>query len=205
MPIEKLSSNLYRIRELNVGFDKSGRYLSMNPGHANACVLCISRERPITIEDLTLSNQDLQMLYNGHTLDFTDKGYILQGITRHQMTAAAQYRNFKLEPPAYVQVWGMDSSQNGMSLHVPADPNEQMVLVPVYYTAVDEGNTLTVSLDHKDGYISGELLYQFDNHMPIPIPRSVLDFPIPIRRTGDQLRVIPAPGVEHKYLQKKNR
>lgn len=203
MPIEKLNSNLYRIKELNVGFDKTGRFLSMNPGHSDACVICISRERPLSIDDLTLTNEDIKMLYNGHTLSFSDQGYTLKGITRHQMAAAAQYRDFELKPPAYVQVWAIGAPQKGMTLYVPEDPNEQMVLVPVFYTVTDTGSTLTVSLDHKDGYMNGDLLYQFDNHMPIPIPKSVLDLAIPIRRSGDQLRVIPSGNASHKYIQKK--
>ena len=46
MAIEKLNSSLYRIRELNIGLDGTGYYLTMNPSHCTACVMCISRERP---------------------------------------------------------------------------------------------------------------------------------------------------------------
>lgn len=211
MPIEKLNSNLYRIRELNIGLDGTGYYLTMNPSHCTACVMCIAKDRPISIEDLNLTGDDLKMLYGGHMMDFTEKGYILQGITKHQMTSVAQFRNFKLEAPAYVQVWGMDASHKGTTLYLPEDPHDQMTLVPVDYSVqIGQGQINNVSvlsvkvcLEQTGGYEDGNLLYQIDNHLPIPIPKSMLNIEIPVRQTGSQLRVISAESVSGKYIQKK--
>lgn len=211
MPIEKLSSSLYRIRELNIGLDGNGYYLTMNPSHCTACVMCISRERPIGMEDLELSADSLKQLYSGHILDFSEKGYILQGITKHQITSVTQFRNFKLEPPAYVQLWGMDASHKGTTLYMPEDPTDQMTLVPVDYS-VRTGQgvingisvmSMNVAMEQSAGYQDGDLLYQIDNHLPIPIPKSMLNIDIPVRLTGAQLRVIPAEHVFDKYIQKK--
>jgi hypothetical protein len=211
MPIEKLNSNLYRIKELNVSLDGAGYYLSMNPSHCTACVMCISRERPIGIEDLNLSGEALKMLYGGHMLDFSEKGFVLQGITKHQITSVAQFRNFKLEPPAYVQVWGMDASHKGTTLYLPENPYDQMTLVPVDYNVkVGSGQingvqvwALRIGMDQSGGYRDGDLLYQVDNHLPIPIPKSILNTEFPVRPTGGQIRVIPAEHVSNKYIQKK--
>ena len=211
MAIEKLNSSLYRIRELNIGLDGTGYYLTMNPSHCTACVMCISRERPIGLDDLNLTAENLKMLYGGHMMDFSDKGYILQGITKHQMTSVAQFRTFKLKPPAYVQVWGMDMSYAGATLYLPENPEDQMTLVPVYYSVMTgQGQinntsvlTMKLCLEQSDGYEDGDLLYQIDHHLPIPIPKSTLNMDLPIRMTGSQLRVIPAEHVSNKYIQKK--
>ena len=58
MPIAKLENNLYRIRDLSVGLSGDEYYLNMNPAHAQACVLCIGRVRPIAVEELHMCGAD---------------------------------------------------------------------------------------------------------------------------------------------------
>lgn len=202
MPIEKPNNNLYRIRELIVGMSGDDYYLSMNPGKARACVLCISRQGMMRAEDLSLNEDDLNFLYSGGKKEMP--GYVLQGITGHQLAALAQYRNLHLKPPVYVQAWAMAPSQSGTVLYIPDDVESQMTLVPAYYRVVVNGNFLTVRLEEKEGYQDGDLLYQQDDHLPIPIPEKWLGRPIPLRNPGEKYRIIPATRVAQNYIQKRD-
>ena len=202
MPIERPNNNLYRVRELSVGVSGDEYYLSMNPGKAKACVVCISRHGMIDAKDLTLTEDDLNYLFSGGKMDLT--GYTLQGITGNQLAALAQYRNLQLKPPVHVQVWSMTTSQNGTVLYIPEDLESQMTLVPVSYRVVANGNQLLITLDIKDGYEDGDLMYRLDDHLPIPIPKKWIGEPIPLRSAGNKYQVIPAPAVEKKYIQKRN-
>ena len=202
MPIERPSNNLYRIRDLNVGLSGSDYYLSMNPGKAQACVLCICRTRLICAEDLNLTEENLDYLYSGGTLEFDT--YTLQGITGHQLSALAQYRNLRLQPPAYVQAWAMAATQNGKFLYIPEDPAEQMTLVPVHYQVILNGGTLLLKLDDPEGYNDGDLMYQIQERLPIPIPKKWIGQSIPLGVAPDKLRILPEESVTHNYIQKRN-
>lgn len=202
MPIEKPNNNLYRIRELSVGVSGSDYYLSMNPGKAKACVLCISRQGVMRAEELSLSEDNLSFLYSGGKLEFPD--YTLQGITGHQLAALAQYRNFQLKPPVYVQAWAMTTAQSGIILYIPEDIESQMTLVPVHYWVIVNGNSLMVKVDDAEGYQDGDLMYQQDGRLPIPIPKSAIGQRIPLRNSGDKYSVLPAPNVANNYIQKNN-
>ncbi|MBR6825700.1 MAG: hypothetical protein IKM59_04045 [Oscillospiraceae bacterium] len=202
MPIEKPTNNLYRIRELSIMLTGGEYILSMNAGHAKACVLCISRLGNVRREDLSLTEGDLNTLYNGGKIQ--GKDYTLQGISGQQLTALSQYRGLELQPPVYVQAWAMTLGQNGKILFIPDDPNEverQRTVVPVYYRVSFSEQGLIVSLEEMRGYRDGDLLYRFKDRMPIPIPRSWIGKPIPLRnRTGCE--VIPATAVAQNYLKR---
>lgn len=202
MPIEKPNNNLYRIKELTIGTSSDGYYLSMNPGKARACVLCISRQGMLGAKDLSLSEDDLNYLYSGGKLEFPD--YVLQGITGHQLAALAQYRNLHLQPPTYVQAWSMAPGTNGTVLYIPEDPQEQMTLVPVHYRISANGTSLKVTLDEDKGYADGDLLYQQEGHMAVPIPKSWIGRPIPLRGAATKYRVVPDAAVAKNYIQKRD-
>lgn len=202
MPIAKLENNLYRIRDLSVGLSGDEYYLNMNPAHAQACVLCISRVRPISVEELQLTEENLEFLFSGGTLEFDS--YVLQGISGRQLAALAQYRQLRLQPPAYIQAWAMSATQTGKNIYVPDDPNEQCILVPVHYQVIINGGNLLLKLDEAEGYSDGDLLYQIEDHLPVPIPKSALGTSIPLRAHPDKLRVVPDESVRQNYIQKRN-
>lgn len=199
MPIITLNNNLFRIKELRVDQDSTGYYLTMNSGKSAACVICVSSQHPITMDELSLSESDLSSLANGGNLSFPEKGYSLQGITRPQLAAAPQFRKFHLIPPCYVQVWGMaKNSLDGVVLHLPGDSQEQQVLVPVDYKVEWNDNSLTISIQTSEGYQDGDLMYQVADHRPIPIPGAYLNRAINLR-PGICPMVFPASSVEEKY------
>ena len=199
MPVTTLNNNIFQIRDLKVDFDSTGHFLSLNPGHAAACVLCISRHKPIGIEDLQLTEQDLRNLFSGSRLDFPESGYSLQGITRMQISASAQYRNFTLEPPAYVHVWSMADTQGGIALYVPPQRMEQCVLVPVKYCVRYQETGFTLWLQRADGYRDGALLYRVENRSPIPIPATAVGQFQPMR-PGVRPEVFCSKEAENKYI-----
>lgn len=197
MPITAPTNSLYKIKELQVDCDRDGYYLSMNPSHATACVVCISRQ-PVSRGQLSLSDNDLKRLHSGAKLDSAKEGYVLQGITRQQFSAAALYRGFRLDPPAYVQVWGMSSDTE---LCVPDDPEEQCCLVPVMYEVIENVDSFAVVLDHMEGYQDGDLMYQVGSHKPIPIPKSRLNQQLPMR-PGVQAVVTASPAAGKQYIRR---
>ena len=204
MPIERPTNNLYRIKELNIGQSGEDYYLSMNYGKAHACVLCICRTRLITAEDLSLGEDDLDHLYSGGKLEFED--YTLHGISGRQLTALSQYRNKDLlKPPVYVQAWSMVAAdQNRKILYIPENPEDQMFLVPVYYQMNLSNGNLTIHMEEAEGYKDGDLMYQVENRLPVPIPKSWLDRPIPLRFPQEKIRVFPESSVEKNYIPAKN-
>jgi hypothetical protein len=199
MPVITRTNNLYRIKDLRIDRDTKGYYLTMNSGKSIACVICISSHGPVAMEALQLSEAELITLVNGGNLSFPKGGYTLQGVTRPQLAAAPQFRNFQITPPCYVQVWGMSNSDTGsITLHMPASPEEQQVLVPVDYRADWDGSSLTVWIQSSEGYRDGDLMYQVGGHYPIPIPGPYLNQPIRMR-PGAEPVVQPAPEAGKKY------
>lgn len=199
MPVIKRNNNLFEIRDLRVGRDDNGHYLTMNSGHSVACVICVSAQNPVTMAQLSLSEQELVKLSNGGSLSFPEKGYTLQGVTRPQLAAAPQFRNFHITPPCHVQVWGMSRTNiDDVVLHMPENPLEQHVMVPVEYAVEWNNDTLVVWIQTDEGYSNGDLMYQVADHKPVPIPRSFLNTPFQLR-PGAIPTVFPAPEAEAKY------
>lgn len=202
MPVNVLDNNLYRINRLKVEYDKNTPYLTMNPGKSTACVICVSKNGPVQAEDLDLTEKQLSELHMGATLDFPEKGYSLQGVTRQELSAAPEFSDFKIAPPAYVQVWGMTTNINlGTVLYLPENTLDQCVLVPVGYSVQLENGQMWVWIQRVDGYVDGDLMYQVDDHKPIPIPRAGLNQALPIR-PGVTPVVKPRTECEAKYVLK---
>lgn len=202
MPVNILDNNLFKVRNLRVESDKNGAFLTMNPGKSAACVICVSKQEPVNPGDLELSEMQLKDLYTGRTLDFSAKGYTLKGVTRQQFAAAPQFRDFKMTPPTFVQVWGMGINDRGaITLYTPEDPQEQCVLVAVGYRKEMRGSDMYVWIEQLDGYEDGDLLYQVDGRLPVPIPASGLNRPLPMRPGVDPV-VMPRPECADKYTLK---
>lgn len=203
MPITILKNALFKINNLQVGYDQTGPFLTMTPGHAVSCVICVSKNRPIQMEDLQLGERELEILLNGgRMLDFPKQGYNLQGVTSHQLAAVSQFRGFQMEPPAYVQVWGMSVDNRTVTLHLPENPTQQCVLVPVGYCVERKEDGLCVRIQTMRGYQDGDLEYQIADHLPIPIPASGLNCWLPMR-PDTVLVVKQKSGCKDKYVLKK--
>lgn len=207
MPVKTPANSLHRVRELAVRPTDTNYYLNMSPGHAQACVLCICRKRPITKEDLSvLTENDLENLFAGKNLRFDD--FTLQGITGRQFSDLSHYV-LDIQPPVYVQVWSLFVEQNETVLYIPEntwdlkDPQSQMTLVPVSYQVLINGGDLMIKMDEKEGYTDGDLLYQIEDHLPIPIPKAAIGNYIPLHVDPRKLRVFPDQRVENNYLQKR--
>ena len=202
MPITHPTNALYCIKSLTVTPVSEGYYLSMNYGKAQACVLCISRNRLISAGELRLSAKDLEDLYNGGRVDFED--FTLQGISGRQLSALSQYRERELiKPPAFVQAWAMAMIQDEYQLFVPEDPASQMCLVPVTYQVFFGEDGMTVQVTPGEGYKDGDLQYSIEGRLPIPIPKSAIGTPFQLRAGQDSIRVCPNPSVEESYILKK--
>ena len=199
MPVIELNNNLFKIRELNIGRDKIGYFLTMNPNKAVTCVLCICRSTPVRLQDLSLQEADLQTLINGGTLNLPEHGCQLRGVTRPQLSAAPQFRNFEMKPPCHIQVWAMSrSSLDGTILHIPQDPLEQHLMVPVEYTVQTVDGGFTVKMCFTEGYQDGDLVYQVADHKPVPIPGTFLNRFINLR-PGITPVVFSAPHAQEQY------
>lgn len=202
MPITQPTNSLFCIKNLIVTPVSEGYYLSMNYGKAQACVLCISRNRLITARDLILSEKELESLYSGGRVDFDD--FTLQGISSRQLSALSQYREKELiKPPAFVQAWAMAMIQDEYQLFVPEETGSHIFLVPVHYHVTFGGDGLTITLDPNEGYKDGDLQYSIEGRLPIPIPKSAIGTPIALNAAPDSIRVRPDPSVEENYILKK--
>ena len=158
MPVKIQENQMFRIRDLKVEYDKDSPALTMNPGKSETCVICVCKRGPVPVEDLSLTERDLSVLFTGGKLNFSDKGFTLQGVTRHALAASPRFRNFEMKPPAYVQVWGMSNHVDGsLILHVPQDSREQCVLVPVGYRLEQGEGYACVWVQTDKGYEDGYL------------------------------------------------
>lgn len=198
MPV-KVTNPLHLIQNLRVEYH-NGPFLSMTPGHSTAFVICVSRAGPVGLEELTLSEPQLETLYRGGCLE--GEGYTLRGVTNAQMAAAPQFQGFEMAPPACVQVWGMSSDGFGQfTLYVPEDPQQQCVHVPVYYCVERSDSGMCIRLTSSEGYTDGDLMYRIETHLPIPIPASELEREIPLR-PGAQPFVEPRAECREQYVLK---
>lgn len=201
MPVLTLNNNVFKITDVIVDCDDQGYYVRLNMGHCDAVVLCVSQFDPISQQDLTLSEADLQRLFLGGRLEYTEKNYVLQGITRQQIAGTSRYRNFTMTPPAFVQVWGMKQGGLGTELLYPEEMTTQMWRVPVVYSYTCAQDTLRVSIKLAEGYQDGDLMYRAPGHLGIPIPKDYINQVIPLH-PGTSVEVVPAAGAEEKYIYK---
>lgn len=178
MPIQTLRDSIYKINDFVFQRDARGYYLSMNLGHCDAAVLCISQRSLISAAELDLTERELGFLLRGSKID--KKDYILQGITRQALAGNNRYRSFEVSPPAHVQIWGMKENDLEINLFIPDDTSMQSATVPQLFSVQMDGNQMYIGIDNVDGYHDGDLVYQIGDHLPIPIPRSWLNCPIPL-------------------------
>ena len=207
MPVKTPANNLHRVRDLAIRQSDTNYYLSMSPGHAQACVVCTCHARPITKEDLTvLKESDIEDLFAGKNIRFDD--FTLQGITSRQFADLAHYI-LDIQPPVFVQVWSLFVEQNETVLYVPEDtqdvknPMSQVTLVPVTYQVLISNGDPMVKMAEKEGYADGDLLYQIDDHLPIPIPKEAIGTYIPLHTDPRRIKIFPDTRVENNYLQKR--
>lgn len=198
MPILTLSNAIYRINELTVDRDEEGYYLTMVLGHCDAAVLCVSQQGPVSRDRLELTDEELSYLLGGGRLERPEQRYTLQCISWQQLMGADRIRNFTVDPPAFIQVWGVKRNYFETNLYVPDSPMEQGAPIPQCYSVRNSGNQLQVLVDRTDGYCDGDLMYIVDDHLGIPLPKSWLNRPIPLR-PGAVVNVVPADHVRVSY------
>ena len=211
MPILKLDSAAYAIRDLTLGSDSNGRYLSLVCSHATAYALCFSSGAPLLPADLDLSEEELRTLHDGGEIQ-RDR-YRIQGVPRNLFGAMPTFRNFHAVPPEQIQVWSMALRPSGEAiLYVPEQVGEETCYVPLRYTFqftpggckrnVPQPGVLQVRLLDKGQYADGALMYQVGNALPIPLPGSWLnDSPIPILAQDEPVKVIVSAEFQGKYVQ----
>ena len=211
MPIFKLDSDAYAIKDLTLSDDSKGRYLSLVCPHATAYALCFSGGAPIRRVDLDLTEEELRALHNGG--EVRRERYRIQGVTRNVFEAMPMFRDFHAVPPEQIQVWSMALRSNGDTiLYVPDEIGSETCYVPLRYTAqftpggnkrgVPQPGVLHVRLLDAGQYTDGALLYQVGGAMPIPLPSSYLnDAPIPILADAEAVHVVVSPEFQGKYIQ----
>lgn len=211
MPILKLDSAAYAIRDLTLGCDSNGRYLSLVCSHATAYALCFSSSTPLLPEDLDLSEEELRALHDGSEIQRDN--YLIQGVPRNLFSAMPTFRNFHAVPPEQIQVWSMALRPNGEAiLYVPQHVGEETCYVPLRYSFqftpgplkhnIAQPGTLQVRLLDKGQYADGALMYQVGNALPIPLPVDWLNgYPIPILAQNEPVKVIVSPEFQGKYVQ----
>ena len=211
MPIFKLDSDAYAIKDLTLSDDSKGRYLSLVCPHATAYTLSFSSGAPLPPEDLDLSEEDLRTLHDGGEIQ-RDR-YRIQGVPRNVFSATPTFRNFHAVPPEQIQVWSMALRPSGEAiLYVPEQVGEETCYVPLRYTFqftpggckrnVPQPGVLQVRLLDKGQYADGALMYQVGNALPIPLPGSWLnDSPIPILAQDEPVKVIVSAEFQGKYVQ----
>lgn len=198
MPILELTNTIHRIDELVVDRDAEGYYLTMILGHCDAAVLCVSQHGPVSREKLDLTEEELGYLLGGGCVKHPQQGYTLQGITWQQFLGMDRYRNFTVDPPAFIQVWGMKRNDFETNLYVPDSPLDQGMAIPQHYSVRQSADQLYVQVDRTDGYHDGDLRYSVEDHLSIPLPKSWLNRQIPLR-PGAVVRVEPADHVRVSY------
>lgn len=198
MAIEK-AINMYQIKNLNLGTDGRGMFLSLVCPAAEAYCLCFTQGAPVTREELELTEEDLYELLKGNTVE--RNRYRLQGVRANVFHANPSFRNFKAVPPEQVQVWSLSYKPitRETILHFPEDPTSQLAFIPMRYSCTVERKGgfvyLNVSLLDYGRYEEGVLMYQVGNTLPIPIPGAKL---------GKEVRLYIPSNEDIKILVKEN-
>lgn len=210
MSILKLDSDAYTIRDLVLGTDDKGRYLSLVCSYATAYALCFSSGVPIQREALDLSEEELYLLHNGG--EVKRETFRIQGVPRNVFESMPVFRDFHAVPPEQIQIWSMALRPNGeVILYVPDTPEGSTCYVPLRYEAqftlgeirknVPKPGILQVGLLDAGQYTDGALMYQVGNALPIPLPTSCLNrTPIPILSGGEPVKVVVSPDFQGKYV-----
>ena len=210
MPIEYLNTDAYAVKELTLGTDSLGCYISLVCAKATAYVLCFSAGDPVGIQDLSLSEEELFQLHEGGSLERDT--FRLQGVRKQVFDAMPVFRGFRTSPPEQIQVWSMAVRSAGeVVLYATEDKKAQTCFVPMRYMvryepgkplrgSEEQVGFLTVRLEGGGKYTDGALLYQVGECLPIPLPGSLLEVPIPLRVTpGSVVKVVVDERFKGKY------
>jgi len=205
MAIEK-AIKMYQIKNLKLGTDGRGMYLSLVCPAADAYCLCFTQGAPVTREELDLTENELNDLRIGKMIE-RDR-YRLQGVRANVFHANPSFRNFKAVPPEQIQIWSLSYKQitNETVLHFPENIESQLTFIPMRYrcTVNRAGGFVHLMVELLDSgiYESGVLMYQVGNALPIPIPAAAfgkdLRLLIP---SNENVRVIVKDGYRGKYIQ----
>ena len=206
MAIER-AIRMYQIKNLKLGTDGRGMYLSLVCPAADGYCLCFTKGAPVTREELNdLTEEELRELLQGREIA---KGrYRLQGVRANVFHANPSFRNFKAAAPEQIQIWSLSYKQlaNEAVLHFPDDPESQLTFIPMRYRwSVRRDNgfvILNVELLDNGEYESGVLMYRVGNTLPIPIPEAKIGKNIRLRvPANEEVRVIVNEEYQGKYLQ----
>lgn len=196
---------MYQIKKLKLGMDGRGVYLSLVCPAAEAYCLCFTQGALVQQKDLDLSEDELNALWTGGTID---RGrYRLQGVPAKRFHANPSFRDFKSVPPEQIQIWSLSHKQvtNETVLHFPDDLESQLAFIPLrYHYTVSRENGFTylkVELLDSGVYNDGVLMYQVGNALPIPIPAAVFGKMIRLRiPSNENVKVIVRSDYSGQYI-----
>ena len=196
---------MYQIRNLQLGMDGRGMYLSLICSAAEAYCLCFTQGAPVQREDLDLTEDELNNLCQGGMIE---RGrYRLQGVTANRFHANPSFRNFKAVPPEQIQVWSLSYKRitNETVLHFPDRMETQLAFIPMRYHStvmrVDGYVYLKVELLDKGIYQNNTLMYQVGDSLPIPVPSEMLGKNIRLRiPSSENVKVIVRDDFRGKYI-----
>lgn len=196
---------MYQIRNLQLGTDGRGMYLSLVCPAAEAYCLCFTQGTPVEQKDLDLSEDELNDLLQGGTIE-RDR-YRLQGVPANRFHANPSFRNFKAVPPEQIQIWSLSHKRitNETLLHFPEQVESQLTFIPMryHYTVTQTGEyiNLRIELLDKGSYQNDVLMYQVGNTMPIPVPAVMLGKNIRLKITSNEnVKVIVRDDYKGKYI-----
>ena len=196
---------MYQIRNLQLGMDGRGMYLSLICPAAEAYCLCFTQGAPIQQEDLDLTEDELNDLFQGGMIE---RGrYRLQGVPSNRFHANPSFRNFKAVPPEQIQVWSLSYKKitNETVMHFPDRVETQLAFIPMRYHSTvmqAEGYVyLKVELLDRGNYQNDTLMYQVGNSLPIPVPAAMLGRNIRLRiPSNENVKVIVRDDYRGKYI-----
>ena len=205
MPIEN-AIKMYQIRNLKLGTDGRGMYLSLVCPTADAYCLCFTKGAPVTREELDLTEDELYELLKGRGIE--RNRYRLQGVRANVFHANPSFRNFKAVPPEQIQVWSLSHKHitNETILHFPENLESQLAFIPMRYSCTVKRTGdfvhLNVNLLDQGNYESGVLMYQVGNSLPIPIPAVMIGKNIRLNiPSNESIRVIVSEDYIGKYIR----
>ena len=205
MAIEK-AIKMYQIRNLKLGTDGRGMFLSLVCPAAEGYCLCFTQGAPVTREELDLTENELFDLLQGKVIQ--RPRYRLQGVRANVFHATPNFRNFKAVPPEQIQVWSLSHKHitNETILHFPENAESQIAFIPMRYscTVRRTGGFVYLKVDLLDNgnYENGVLLYQVGNTLPIPIPGDKLGKEIRLYiPSNEDIKIIVSEDYRGKYIR----
>ncbi len=205
MAIEK-AIKMYQIKNLKLGTDSRGMYLSLVCPAADGYCLCFTKGSPVTREELDLTEEELSGLLKGGMIE--RNRYRLQGVRQNVFHANPSFRSFHAVPPEQIQIWSLSYNYvtNRTTLHIPEDPESQMAFIPMRYSyTVRRANSLVylnVNLKDNGQYEDGVLMYRVGNALPIPVPGSKLGKDIRLYiPSNEEVSIVVSEEYRGKYIR----